>query len=277
MPADLQQYTTLEQAQIIDFMIEFSAYGNNINDQLTRQLLLLRSQLEAPQQKAFNFSGDDPRNGHPSARWQLGFGNNEELDYYLLGMRFAFHDLLDRPDGFVPGAAISILDTRLRYYENHELRIDRLEFFRVQSLNRVTEWHTPLSAEFEFSMQHDMLRNDNVYTLSAALGYTGGGRSALLYAMLQAMTDNYATQRASGSVYAGVKLGGLWWISANSRLNLELQSSRDINYADNDLQNYSLQYQYDVDVANAVRVKAFYQQRMSTDNDGVEVSFVRYF
>ena len=274
---DMQQYTSLDRARMLDFMIEYVAWDDTVDKDFSEQLLLMRSRINLSDQPVFSFSGDDPRDGHKTTRWQLGAGDHEDVGYGVLGVRLAMHDLLDPPHGFLKGAAISVLDTRLRYYEQDELRIEAIDFFSIQSFSQATPWHSPLSAEFGFSMARDRLRNDNIFSLSSGVGYSTGTSSVLLYALVHARIDNYQTPQSSASFYMGARMGALWLIDESSRMTLRALHSRSVNERQNEIRHYELQYQYDFDRQNALRLQLSHRQRLYSELDDVQLSFLRYF
>ncbi|MCX8521915.1 MAG: DUF4105 domain-containing protein [Rhodoferax sp.] len=76
---------------------------------------------------------EPPEVGHPSARLRLQQGFVEGLDYTEIGIRPAFHDLLDPPHGFSAGAEIEFLDVALRNDRQQGLQLQRIKAVSIRS------------------------------------------------------------------------------------------------------------------------------------------------
>lgn len=78
---------------------------------LTRRARLSEPVIPAPQPAW----AAPPEEGHRRRRLALGGGISEGNSFVELGWRAGYHDLLDRPRGFTPGAGVEGLSARLRY------------------------------------------------------------------------------------------------------------------------------------------------------------------
>ena len=76
-----------------------------------------------------------PEAGHPSGRLSVGGGRQDGASFGSLAYRAAQHDLLDRPDGYLPGASLTFGELDLRWYTGHAPVVHRLDVVRVTSLS----------------------------------------------------------------------------------------------------------------------------------------------
>jgi len=155
-------FSTSEQAAILEMAYEWLNF--NFNDQhLARKeiaprltnLLVQRSQLKVPSPYTKPaIPRASPEMGHASGR--LGFGvrkvqhQQAQLD---LSWRLAYHDLFDLADGFIPGAKISFLDTRVNLSQDGDSKLEQLYLLDAMSLapdNRIfNSWSWNIRAGFD--------------------------------------------------------------------------------------------------------------------------------
>ncbi len=118
-----------------------------------------------------------PEEGHRTMQAGIGGGIRKGRPFAEFSWRPAYHDLLDPSDGYLPGAQIDFLDTRLRYYPGEEeLRLQRLHLVDIVSLSPWDPIFRPVSwkvaAGFDQELHRDG-RDHLVFRLS-----TGGGFAA---------------------------------------------------------------------------------------------------
>jgi uncharacterized protein DUF4105 len=152
-------------------------------------LLTRRSTLGSTDGDPYSIAAPaEPELGHHSGRAGVGGGYRKDLPFVELWWRPAYHDLLDPGDGYLPGAQISFLDTRLRYYPGPgELRLHRLQLVDIVSLAPWDMFFTPVSWKVSAGFARELHRDGldhQVFRIS-----TGGGLSAaaggrgILYAL----------------------------------------------------------------------------------------------
>jgi hypothetical protein len=161
-----------------------------------------------------------PEDGHGSSRLALGGGVWNHQEYQLLRFRFAYHDLMDPDPGFRPGAAISFLDTEVRYnYDQGEFSLKELTLVEITSLAPVGTLFRPVSWTVKTGIEREETSDDNertVFGLKAGGGVSAGISGALLYGLLQpafktgeGLSDDYAL---GGGFAAGllIPVGDVW-------------------------------------------------------------------
>jgi len=90
-----------------------------------------------------------PEQGHPSARIALAGGSRDGDAFVELRLRPAFHELSDPLGGYTRGAQITILDTALRWYPEHErVRVEEVTLVDVTSITSRDAFLRPVSFSF---------------------------------------------------------------------------------------------------------------------------------
>lgn len=149
--AFLRELSAERAAAVADVGLEFLSYQKRREperageiDAMRYELLLYRSRLPL---KPFSslMKGEDPRNSHSENRLGAGFGANRESGFFELSYRAAYHDLLDRPLGYVPGAEIEIAPMRFQVDEEGDLSIRQIDLVNISSLSLRDELVRPIS------------------------------------------------------------------------------------------------------------------------------------
>lgn len=123
------------------------AWPRDYSAPLSRNLLVARSQIQdvdpipSPPEPEVR---DDQ--GHDTFRLSLGGGRLDDRNFTQLTVRPAYHDLLDPPEGYRPGAQLQFLrlDARL-YTDNDELQLEQLTAVEIRSLSPRNQFFSPLS------------------------------------------------------------------------------------------------------------------------------------
>jgi hypothetical protein len=103
--------------------------------QRLHQTLVLRSGLGLQPALPSPPQPSAPDKGHASGRLSIGAGIDAQDEFAALEYRAAQHDLLDLPDGYPAGAALTFGELDLRWYRKEKLVLERLEAVRVLSLS----------------------------------------------------------------------------------------------------------------------------------------------
>lgn len=87
-----------------------------------------------------------PDQGHRSNRARLANGVRDGQYYLEIGIRPAYHDLLDPGGGYTPGAAIDFMDLALRYYTKApDVRVERFTLVEITSVAPLDAFFHPIS------------------------------------------------------------------------------------------------------------------------------------
>lgn len=152
-----------------------------------------------------------PELGHESARVSLSAGRLESSPYAELALKPAFHELLDAPEGYVAGAEINVLDTRLRWSPDKDsLQLQTLRFFNVVSLSPWQDWYRPLSWQLDIKLQRQFIEQAITdLVLDARIGGGLSLRAAGItwYGMLIMDAEGSDKYARGYSLLPGVQLG----------------------------------------------------------------------
>ncbi|HEX4869403.1 MAG TPA: DUF4105 domain-containing protein [Moraxellaceae bacterium] len=199
-----------------------------------RQLLVRRAALDVPAQRTPPAPpAVDPAGGHPTARIALAAGNARDAAYLALRLRPAYHDLLDPPGGYRPGAHIDFLDTELRVDDARQtLRLERLAVVDIDSLANWDVFFRPWSWFFGFGYRQAAVdgagrfatdTSHGVAFLDGGAGASAGSARASCYALLAAAIEAGPALDDGWRAGAGPRLGCLVNV-AHGRLRLQADS-----------------------------------------------------
>lgn len=106
-----------------------------------------------------------PEDGHRSARARIGGGWRGSEGFLEAGIRPAYHDYTDPPEGYTRGSLIEFLSGAVRWYpEGDRVRLSRLDLIRIESLDpfdrifRKKSWKVRMGFETrDFTGERDAL------------------------------------------------------------------------------------------------------------------------
>lgn len=135
-----------------------------------------------------------PDQGHPTARVALGYGNMDGHWYQAIKLRPAYHDLLDPPGGYVPGAQIKFLDFTLSHLAgSNTVRLENAAVVDIVSLTPVSALKYPVSWKINAGvLRHHLTRNKNPMAMhiNGGAGVTWSPlQGAMVYGMLEGTLD----------------------------------------------------------------------------------------
>lgn len=128
------------QAQVLDALIDLLQYQRvreaSLSETLQsfrQQVLLQRSTLPVISSPSLPQVAD-PLQGHPPLRTELGGFQRVNQQGLELGIRAAYHDLLDPPRGHLPHAELQSLDLRVRL-DSEGWYFHKLTLFQIQNIS----------------------------------------------------------------------------------------------------------------------------------------------
>lgn len=293
MPDLLKSYTEIDRAKILemaydDLYLQFVArqVSQEFAQPRFRQLLGLRSQLEvAKQRREPKPPRVNPVEGHSARNWSLDSGTVQGDSFVQIGHRQAYHDLRDPQGGFRIGTQLLFLDGAAQWRE-HELKLEHLDLFTVNSYNPITPFKTPLTWGFNLAWQQEAVSQGSfseheqhgVFSIKGQSGYTlaDADRQHLCYAELQTQLQAGQALNHSWRVGLGPTLGcqNIWSDQLNSLVQLELPYWEDSHQWN---LRVSSMLQYSIDQQNSLRVSWEYQQQHSKDWMKLGLGYIHYF
>lgn len=189
--------------------------------ELERGVLTRRAKVAAPpQDPAPPPWAAAPDEGHLRHRLMVGAGARNGGSFTEVSWRPGYHDLLDRPRGYLPGAAIEGLSWRVRYdRDDRRASVRDLRLVEILSAAPWDSWTKPpswsagtgLDTAFELGRPADRAL---VYE-----GHVGGGIAAalgpgLVYALSQAEGAAGSALRDGYAVGGALRAGGAFPLTA---------------------------------------------------------------
>ncbi|MCW8933392.1 MAG: DUF4105 domain-containing protein [Gammaproteobacteria bacterium] len=286
-----KKFTEDKQAKIYQITdVILNQNKNKTKDQQSLQLNVLsaRSHLAADKHE-FNFTATPPELSHQSARWLLSSGSyrldeHESQRFYEIGIRPVFHDLLDVNKGFINGASINVLDIQLRWYkERQKLKLEKLDFFSLESIVAVNPWSSPLSRKISFQLKQRKLdTNDEIteFEFQFAAGYSKYLNGALVYALAQTQFEYAAELENNHGLYLGFNTGILWsfdneLISGQTQFDYQLLGQ--LSGEEGDLQKFKAGIQLNTVEDHALRFEYEFRDYELFEIQEAKVSYLIYF
>jgi len=289
----LSTFNIEKQARILQMADELLTQKKNLSadkNELQLKILSARSSLPITKEQAeFTYSGVAPEQSHQSARWNIAAGRLEtdstkQQNFYELGLRPAFHDLLDVPDGFANGASITVLDTQLRWYQQqNKLELESLNFFSLQSIMPVKPWVTPVSKAISFKLkQRNVNENERVLEFEAILsaGYAAEYQNILAYFLADAQFE-YATKLNNNhAFYLGANAGVLWQFNSkflSGQTEVKYQTLQNISGEEGNIKKLNLGIQLNIFKNHALRIEYELMEYELFDLNEAKLSYLLYF
>ncbi len=171
-----------------------------------------------------------PEEGHLRHRLSLGAGAGRKGAFVELAWRPGYHDMLDRPYGYPPGAAIEGFSWRLRYdqrakqlYVREARLVEILSIGPWDSWTRKPSWSAGTGLETAFELGKTPSRS-LTYEGHAGTGLsTEVGERAILYGLVQ--TEGYVGAAFKEGFAIGAAMRGGAAVRVMDRLNLLLDGA----------------------------------------------------
>ncbi|MBI5642476.1 MAG: DUF4105 domain-containing protein [Deltaproteobacteria bacterium] len=130
-----------------------------------------------------------PEQGHGPIRLALGAGTKSGALYNSFKIRPANHDLMDPDVGYPPGAAITFLETEMRYnYTERKLSIERVSLVDITSVSEFDGFFKPISWKVNAGAQREEVRKKEhrtVLMLNGGPGMSVREGDALIYGFVE--------------------------------------------------------------------------------------------
>ena len=180
---------------------------------LAHELLVARSELPVPAQTPRVDPGVRPDHGHRTSRLAGGAGRRAGRDFFELGVRPTYHDLLDDDGGYIRGAQIEFFHLRARRYEAEDARIESFIPVDIFSLSPRDEFFQPRSWRFAAGWRRTAARNGDEPLALASEGGAGAAWSLgahRFYALAEADARAHDTLDKGYTIGAGARVGALF-------------------------------------------------------------------
>ncbi len=277
---------SISRARLLRLASELASGQGSVNESELQFTILseLSSLGLKNEQTQFKFIGEAPEQSHASARAQFSLGELEQREYIELGIRPVFHDSLDAPRGFVRGASVTVLDTRVRQYEDEDrIRLQYLNLFSLRSLLPVHAWDKSSSKKLSFEVirrQVSPARSLRVFKTEVGIGYSLEASNSLLYGLLDSRLD-YATELDENhGFYLGGEIGGLYYLGGeqwSAQFQINAQALQSVSGERGDLRLQNLGFQLNISPDHAFRLNYRHSDDQSLEIDETRLSYLFYF
>ena len=160
----------------VRYQSEAEAWPRDFAAPLSHDLLRARSRIDdvpPPAQPPTPPVRDDQ--GHDTLRIGVAGGRDSDRNYLELSLRPAYHDLLDPPAGYRPGAQLQFLRLDARYYtDNDELQLEQLVGVEIRSLSPRNAFFSPLSWQVGFGARRSEIESGKRILVPYLDGGAGG-------------------------------------------------------------------------------------------------------
>lgn len=207
----LAQLPASQRAAVLETAYEFSRYRaaeekrtREASAPISYRLLRERSRIDAPSPLG---APDTPEvrddQGHLPQAIGASFGVLDDRAFGELRLRSAYHALTDPWPGYKAGAQIRFLDGALRYYEDDQIKLDRLDVLDIRSLSPRDGFFKPWSWGIALGAHRIPLQKGRplLGSFRGEIGHAYEVAGGLAFATLSA---NFETGTALSS---GVQLG----------------------------------------------------------------------
>ena len=229
---DISERSESEQAAILEIAYEWLNYNfydlgldRAVVAPRSTKLLIARSKLKVsspftqPAKPAVS-----PEQGHASSRIGLSGTVDDKYDSRAsLSYRFAYHDLLDKSDGYIPGAQISFLDLETSISKAGNTRLEQLYLIDAMSIpvdNRIFDswsWNIRMG----YDRQPDINKQSGHWFTQGGYGKSVGDPNYLQAYLLGSMELNGGDISDNDlTIGIGSELGAIWQINTNNKASL---------------------------------------------------------
>lgn len=291
-PESTTDLSPTDEAAALETAFDYSYYrfmaGNHTPEhaRTMRTLLTRRAAIDVPEQRLKPAQpAVDPASGHPTARLGLAAGQARDAAYLTLRFRPAYHDLLDSPDGYRPGAHIDFLDGEVRLDDDSQrLMLEHLAAVDIDSLATLDAFFKPVSWFFGFGWRQAAVDDDGAFSDQAHHGvaYMDGGAGVSMalgneaQCYLQLGMDIEAGQtlqqgwRTGIGPRTGCMAGGDGW-------RIRLQSDLRWRHAPTGSEHQlTLEGQRDLGPGHALRLHLGLLQADEQENTSLELGWIHY-
>ncbi len=231
---EFQQLDIALQANIVrvaNDLITYRSRRTSRSAQMAkRRLSLLKLMSTLPNTESTVYVPDSPETGHDTRTVSLGLGRSSKREYSGFGIRWSYHDLLDRNKGYLKGAGIVLGDLQLRRYKDGQTQLQSLELVKLQSISDRALIFNTLSWDLSVGLARDRFRLNNRLSakVSGSIGKSTELRSNTIgYALIAASVVQFNRIEES-FVDAALRLGTIhYYRGAATQVELTIEAAQD--------------------------------------------------
>lgn len=219
-----------ERAHLLDATYEYVRYQTQEEKwprekaaPLSYDLLKARSHIDdAPPLKQPPEPAVRDDQGHNTFRASVAGGRQDDRNFVQLTLRPAYHDILDPPEGYRPGAQLQFLRLDTRYYtDNDEFQVEKLIGVEIRSLSVRDRFFSPLSWQVGFGGRRTEIESGKRVLTPYLDGGAGFGWATSAQSQLFAMgTADLEIDDDLAKGYDAAPGADLGWLYQGHRISL---------------------------------------------------------
>jgi len=287
----------LEKAQTLELAYQYSRYLSVRKKQQTKDLnkqavalLSARSKVLANNvYKPYPTPEFRDDQGHFSKRFATKFGHNrsnndDNSEYAQIGLRMAYHDLLDPIPGYIKGAKLEMFNFEFRQnLDNNQTRIQNIRLIDIASFSPRDELVTPVSWHVSTGFKRpDSAKDELTAFLTSGAGASFQWENQLFYTLLNGELDLDNDIENGYRIASGPRLG---WLTQSNKWSAGIEANflYDAFGAEFKEHNANIRMSYNLNTKWQVRAEFKYKQyfieKIHTTNYEYEniLSIMRYF
>jgi hypothetical protein len=165
-----------------------------------------------------------PENSHKSGRLSMGIGIREDLSFAEIKYRPAYQTLSEPDEGYTEGSQIVFAGLSVRYYEENDLRLDRLDVIDLFSLSPRNSFFKPMSWKVITGIKSKTFSENNqhhIYYVNPGFGVAyKNDIFGLYYAMIESDIEVGSDLDKDYAVSLGISAGIVKKITNRWKINL---------------------------------------------------------
>ncbi|MCE0492660.1 Lnb N-terminal periplasmic domain-containing protein [Vibrio salinus] len=231
-PSD-KEFTDSERAAILEFAYEwlnFELYDDGLERNSTAKrltkILIARSRINAKSPfPPVPTPQTSPDQGHGSAR--IGIARNQyqhRQNTTSFEWRPSYHDLFDAQSGFIPGAQISFLDTKVNIDDNGHSELDHFYFMDALALAPSNRVFDSLGWGVKIGFDRPDATNESRLFIKGGAGKAWGQADHLhVYWLFEAELNQGQLTDHDFTLGVGAKSGLLYSLTTQHRIGIEAE------------------------------------------------------
>jgi hypothetical protein len=278
-----------ENAAILEMAYEwlnFEFYNKNLEREIVAprltKLLINRSKIKLTSPfLGFKQSVISPELGHSSSRVgiSVSHASHSNVERSTFSYRLAYHDLLDKSDGFMSGAQINVFDLDVSTNEKKSMQLDKLyvlDLIALPAHNRLFDsWSWGVRAGFD--RQADTSKQSGHWFTQAGYGKSVGDANHLQAYLLGSLELNGGDITDNNlKLGMGTEFGAIWQVTGNNKVAV---SSKIMHLINSDV-DYHLQTDLTWNTAlaeNWALRSNLSHQKWRDENNIIKLTLFHYF
>lgn len=217
-----------------------------------------------------------PEDGHDTHLLSLAGGALDGKAYGEFGFRMTYHDVLDPPSGYLPGAGIEGFNLKLRANEDGRIDLEQLGLVNIRSIAPRGTFFKSISWFVDGGLAQTPVERDRQLGLHLQGGPGGSWQFGSLrpYAFALGRVESVADEEPTFALGAGVDIGALW-ITPHVQLGVDL---RQVYFAQHfDRRRADLIADVPLSKDNAIRASCGYESWRSNGHTGCQLALRHFF